>query len=79
MLALHTDASIAGILKLPVAAVALARSEVKAAADAKRALHRRTLLGRCDLSHNGKSRAIVQVKPVLACCFAACAIASIRC
>ena len=64
MLALHSDAAIAGILNLPTSLVSLARHQVKQAADSKRALHRRTMLGRCDMSHNGKSRAVVQVMPV---------------
>ena len=61
LLQTHPDTAIADMLNLPAQFVSRARLQVAAAAAASLSLHHRTLLGRCDLSHNGKTRAVVQV------------------
>jgi hypothetical protein len=58
-LQLHDDATIASMLKLPPDFIRQARLQVTASANAP--LYRRTMVSRVDMSHNGTSRAVVQV------------------
>ena len=49
------------MLNLPAQLILQARLQVADAAANGSSLYRRTMVGRCDMSHNGRSRAVVQV------------------
>ena len=49
------------MLNLPAQLILRARLQVADAAASSSSLYRRTMVGRCDMSHNGRSRAVVQV------------------